>query len=431
MFYDHLKFYGAAQSPLQSSPDPGAILPVDSCTDLLTAIISELENGNPVIGMRGAHGAGKTFLAGRLAAELDTPEFQSVRADGHGTSPADIQRLLADAAGLREAKADPALLLGALQAEYRTRRLVLIIDDAESLDAAVFLYCWQMISLCRMKAVRLHLVLIGKLGAWPGLNGPALAGMRRASISDLMIRGLNPDEAAAYLERKFREAGVSMAGAMSRRAAAGLIEHSRGIPGRLNDLAEAALNYAIGKRARRISVRMLRDARLIDTPPATPALDYLRPLLSEASVGGVATILAAAAIFTIVSSTLPAPRAGTPAALPLPPTAAAGENPPPQASTWQAASADLAKPAQPASSMTATGGAQDLPPMPIPPAARPRGHGLVLVAMAGDTMDNLYQRVYRGLEPPPFTEVVAANQLPIRQGSLVVFPEPPHGWSAP
>jgi hypothetical protein len=40
----------------------------------------------------------------------------------------------------------------------------------------------------------------------------------------------------------------------------------------------------------------------------------------------------------------------------------------------------------------------------------------------------MYARVYRGLEPPPFTDVLAANADPIRPGSLVVFPEPPKGW---
>lgn len=77
-------------------------------------------------------------------------------------------------------------------------------------------------------------------------------------------------------------------------------------------------------------------------------------------------------------------------------------------------------------------------PVPMPlreePAqspAQPGGApGLILVAHAGDTMPDLYAKVYRGLSPPPYAEVVAANHLPLRAGAIVVFPMPQGGWPA-
>ena len=54
--------------------------------------------------------------------------------------------------------------------------------------------------------------------------------------------------------------------------------------------------------------------------------------------------------------------------------------------------------------------------------------GLVLVAKAGDTMTALYAKVYRGVRPPPYADVAAANHMPIRPGALVVFPAPLDGW---
>jgi hypothetical protein len=89
----------------------------------------------------------------------------------------------------------------------------------------------------------------------------------------------------------------------------------------------------------------------------------------------------------------------------------------------------------------------------LPPAARPAGAvrrnpdqnlaatryvalgavaripGLVLVARAGDTMPALYAKVYRGLRPPPYPDVIATNPMPLRPGELVVFPAPPGGWA--
>ena len=72
--------------------------------------------------------------------------------------------------------------------------------------------------------------------------------------------------------------------------------------------------------------------------------------------------------------------------------------------------------------------------LPPPPADTGRrgqaggAPGLVLVANAGDTMTALYAKVYRGVRPPAYADVVAANHMPVRPGALVVFPAPLDGW---
>lgn len=62
-------------------------------------------------------------------------------------------------------------------------------------------------------------------------------------------------------------------------------------------------------------------------------------------------------------------------------------------------------------------------------ASSRRAPGLVLVARRGDTIHALYAKVYRGLTPPPYKEVVAANHAPLKPGAVVVFPAPPNGWT--
>ena len=56
--------------------------------------------------------------------------------------------------------------------------------------------------------------------------------------------------------------------------------------------------------------------------------------------------------------------------------------------------------------------------------------GLVLVARAGDTLPELYRKVYRGVEAPPYSVLVAANPAQIKPGTALIFPPPPHGWGA-
>ncbi len=68
--------------------------------------------------------------------------------------------------------------------------------------------------------------------------------------------------------------------------------------------------------------------------------------------------------------------------------------------------------------------------VPVNPVVPPRSSpGLILVAGADDTLPALYARVYRGVTPPPYSDVLAANHSPVRPGDLLIFPEPPNGWS--
>ena len=54
--------------------------------------------------------------------------------------------------------------------------------------------------------------------------------------------------------------------------------------------------------------------------------------------------------------------------------------------------------------------------------------GLILLAGRGDTLAALYRSVYRGVRPPSFEQVAAANPGPLHPGAMVIFPTPPGGW---
>lgn len=54
--------------------------------------------------------------------------------------------------------------------------------------------------------------------------------------------------------------------------------------------------------------------------------------------------------------------------------------------------------------------------------------GLVLIARRGDTLRELYASLYRGVDPPPFENVMAINPKPVVPGTVVLFPAPAGGW---
>jgi hypothetical protein len=90
--------------------------------------------------------------------------------------------------------------------------------------------------------------------------------------------------------------------------------------------------------------------------------------------------------------------------------------------------ASMPPPAEPAFSTAQKAALADIEAAGQPQLPRP---GLVLLARRGDTLRTLYIALYRGVRPPPYDEVAAANPDPVRPGSVVVFPAPLEGWSRP
>jgi hypothetical protein len=103
--------------------------------------------------------------------------------------------------------------------------------------------------------------------------------------------------------------------------------------------------------------------------------------------------------------------------------------------------ADPATPtARPAAAPSAETAAPFVPPPPSAPAPalpaieptpmKPDGApGLLIRARPGDTLESLYQRVYRGVTPPSLASVAALNPERIRPGDILTFPPPVSGWA--
>ncbi len=159
-----------------------------------------------------------------------------------------------------------------------------------------------------------------------------------------------------------------------------------------------------------------------------------------------ATVPGVSAAQPVTASVVPASRpdpiepaalasAPQPAAAPfVAPAAAPPAEPPPAYDAGPAlAAADAPEPATTSQPELAE------PPSPVPQDWLPAqyvhtragrgGPGLVLVARSSDTLQHLYTEVYRGVQAPPYSEVAAANQVPLRPGAILLFPAPAQGWN--
>lgn len=100
---------------------------------------------------------------------------------------------------------------------------------------------------------------------------------------------------------------------------------------------------------------------------------------------------------------------------------------------WDSTNAHLPRPAPAAQSLGAAFPVPDLPSTRTAAAEPPAASvpGLLLIVRGGETLGDMYARVYRGVVPPPFEDVAAANPKHFRPGDVLTFPPPPGGWKKP
>lgn len=184
----------------------------------------------------------------------------------------------------------------------------------------------------------------------------------------------------------------------------------------------------------------LQSADIAAPDVASPALPMVtasnpapEPTLPSAPVIATDRRPPTEALPTLQAATVPAAAAATPAMQPISasvPNPALAQASAPQAVVPPAAASTLAvapKPASGAPQPTVIPVIAETAVAPVAAFER-RMPGLALVAQRGDTLERLYDDIYRDRRAPPFAEVRAANPRPLKPGTVIVFPEPAGGW---
>ena len=380
-----------------SAAEPVDLFQTKSRASLIGQVAGEVFAGCNLLTIRGCRGVGKTHIGRHLVALLRAHGYVVVCASGAVHSAAQVQSLLAQA--------------------NSKQPLALLVDDAKACPAALFTYLWSLVARRRAGVPPIQVVLLGDVGPWPGLNEPGLEDLREATTSCYILVPFEDDDAAAYVRHKLgrHKLGRHKLGragwrrAMDRRALRHLVGQSHGVPAVLDALVFDA----------QVQNEKLRKRRAV---PAKRPTDYSVRARSTPRRPAIAFALTVTAALTVALA----------ASAIAPSHVSFGQDQAP--GSLRLLSAARLPPAQ---TVAYTSLAQ-LPSQtvlanfiePVDEHAGRGGPGLVLVAAAGDDMRMLYDKVYRGVTPPPFPAVLAVNRSPLRPGGLVMFPEPPHGWSS-
>jgi len=257
-------FFGLNEKPFSISPDPRYLYLSRRHADALAHLIYGISESGGFIQLTGEVGTGKTTLIRSLLEQLpekaeialilnpqlSTREFlqaicEELRID---TSSQDSVKGLID-----------CLNAQLLQANTEDRRIVLIVDEAQTLSPELLEQVRLLTNLETAKKKLLQIILIGQPELRELLDRPELRQVAQRVTGRYHLEPLSYEDTGVYVRHRMKVAGTQ-ADVFKQSAIRKIYKQSRGIPRLINIIADRALLAAYTQDRASIDGRLVQHA---------------------------------------------------------------------------------------------------------------------------------------------------------------------------
>lgn len=260
----YTEFFGLNEKPFAITPDPRYLYMSARHTDALAHLLYGISESGGFVQLTGEVGTGKTTLirsvlerlpekaeiALILSPQLTTLEFLATI----------VQELHRAAPTERTVKAHIDVLNAHLMhAHAEGRRVVLIVDEAQTLSPELLEQVRLLTNLETSKQKLLQIILIGQPELRELLDRPEMRQIAQRITGRYHLEPLQKDDTRAYVSHRLRVAGAQ-SDIFTKRAIDSLYKHSRGIPRLINVIADRALLAAYTKDERRVDTKLVSAA---------------------------------------------------------------------------------------------------------------------------------------------------------------------------
>jgi len=257
-----LKFYNLREQPFGTTPNPRYLYPSVVHREVLASLLYGIESNLGFAAVVAQPGMGKTTLLFRVLSRLRNSARTAFLFETQCDSRSLLRYLLAEL-GVTTTNSDPVVLhekfKQVLYEESRIgRRVVLIIDEAQNLDAKVLETVRLLSDFETPDAKLLHIILAGQPRLAEQLARPELSQLLQRIPIMNFIRPLELEEATEYIEHRLRVAGYSGPQLFTIPALEGIAELSGGVPREINRICFNALSLGCALALKQI------DRSLID-----------------------------------------------------------------------------------------------------------------------------------------------------------------------
>ncbi len=256
------KFYGFREKPFSLLPDPSFLYPSPKHGMALALLEYSLMNQAGFSVITGEIGTGKTTLIRQLLNQLGREVTVGLISNTHRSGGELLQWVLM-AFNLEYAGRDKVSLyqtfIDFLIQEYaRNRRTVLIIDEAQNMEADTLEELRMLSNVNADKDQVLQVFLVGQAGLRDMLRRPDLEQFAQRISVDYHLEPLNAEETRNYIRHRLVTAGGDPE-LFDSAASETVFRNTGGVPRLINVLCDTALVFGYAEQAKRITAVMVED----------------------------------------------------------------------------------------------------------------------------------------------------------------------------
>lgn len=300
----YLAHFGLQHLPFDSANEPKQLVFPGTRHETARSLLHLIARENGYLRIIGEHGTGKTTLCRWLLRKLPPERYRVVHVTDPALSPRLIDVMLAEKLGMTVHRTDPRRM----RADLRDRlnhsaisgeKLIVLIDEAQSMPLETLEHLRLLGQGVGRGGNALRLVLVGPPELEKRLALEAFGALNDRIEHTLHLNRLSRDEVHEYLHGRLRNAGYDGPRIFSVGAVRAVAVLSRGLPGRINLLADKALMAASLAHAFEVHTRDVRQAarelRLSHPEPRRRLRLFSLPL-GAGFAAGVTSALAAVAV---------------------------------------------------------------------------------------------------------------------------------------
>ncbi|NNJ94421.1 MAG: AAA family ATPase [Halobacteria archaeon] len=255
-------FYNLTEKPFTLLPDPGFLYLSDKHQMALTLLEYGLHEHGGFTVISGEIGAGKTTLIRHLLNNMEQEYTVGLITNTHRSFGELLQWVL-HAFGLEHKDMSRVEMhqrfIDFIIDEYaQNRRTVLIVDEAQNMDAGTLEELRMLSNINADKDQALQVILVGQRELRETLKGPDLVQFAQRITVDYHLEPLSADQTAAYIRHRMRVAGGNPA-TFTVSACKAVHRYSNGVPRLINLLCDTALVYGYAEQTRQIEARLVTD----------------------------------------------------------------------------------------------------------------------------------------------------------------------------
>jgi general secretion pathway protein A len=258
-----LEFFGLREQPFGVSPDPRYLYLGPAHREALASLHYGIEADRGFMSLIARPGMGKTTLLFHLLAKFQHTARTAFLFQTQCSSREFMRFLLAEIGieceGQDFVRMHDQFNRCLVQEARAGRRFIVVIDEAQNLDATVLETVRLLSDFETPQAKLLQIILVGQPGLADKLASPALTQLRQRITSISGLNPLSPEEVGMFIAHRLQVAGYKGPRLFSVEAQDFIARASEGIPRNINNYCFHSLSLACAMRKKTVDSDVVHE----------------------------------------------------------------------------------------------------------------------------------------------------------------------------